>query len=170
MVHAPSLPGRSLFALIIGIDRYTSVKYCATKGCVADANDIEVFLTRDLHISDDRIVNLRDGRATYANIVEELSKLAKNDRIAVNDSVLIYFSGQAIKRKRGVVLLPHNAALDSQGEDKRFISDGEFNDLLKQLAMAKGNNIVRRCITFLVSPARHTMSTSIFDTSYAGGF
>jgi hypothetical protein len=123
---------------------------------VADADDIQVFLTRDLRISNDRIVNLRNEEATHANIVEELSKLAKNDRIVVNDSVLIYFAGQVMKGQRGVALLPHDGAPDSQGEDKRFIWDGEFNGLLKQLAKAKGNNIVRPCIMFLVSPARHS--------------
>ena len=157
MLHAPSLPGRSLFALLIGIDTYSSVRIAPTRGCVADADDIEVFLTRDLHISDDCIVNLRNEEATYANIVEELSKLAKNDHIAVNDSVLIYFSGHAVKRGMGVAFISHDAVPDSQpGEDHRFIWDWKFNGLLKRLAKAKGNNIVRPCIMFLLFPARHS--------------
>ncbi|KAF8957461.1 peptidase C14, caspase domain-containing protein [Flammula alnicola] len=154
MLYVPSLPGRVLFALIIGINRYSDHSNITdVKGSIADADDIQAFLTRDLHVSQDCIVILRDENATHANIVQEILNFAANDRIAFNDPILIYYAGHGREIQGRVVLFPHDATCGSQEDDKRSILDIEFNDLLKRLANEKGNNI-----------------TVILDACHAGGF
>lgn len=133
--------GRPFFALIIGIDTYRDTNI-NTHGCVADADDIQTFLTRDLHIIQDRIVILRNEKATHASIVQEIQKLAANDSVAFNDPILIYYSGSCQTIQDGVALFPYDGATNN-GNWSNILPDTELNGLLKQLANRKGNNIVR---------------------------
>lgn len=144
--------GRPFFALIIGIDTYEDTNIRNMPGCVADADDIEAFLTKDLHILPDRIVVLRNEEATHARIVQEIEKLAKNDSVAFKDPILIYYAGCCQKIQDSVALFPYDGAADD-GKGSNILPDTELNCLLKQLANKKGDNI-----------------TVMLDTSYASGF
>ena len=144
--------GRPFFALIIGIDTYQDTHINNMPGCVADADDIQAFLIRDLHISRDRIVILRNEKATHASIVQEIQKLAADDRVAFNNPILIYYAGCCLQKQDSVVLFPYDGATDN-GNWSKILPDTELNGLLKQLANRKGNNIVRWPIMcFFFSP------------------
>ena len=121
-------------------------------GCAADADDIQAFLTRDLHISRDRIVILHNEKATHARIVQEIQKLAADDRVVFNNPILIYYAGCCMEVQDGVALFPYDGATDN-GKWSNLLSDTELNGHLKQLANLKGNNIVRWSIMcFFFSP------------------
>ena len=145
--------GRPFFALIIGIDTYQDTHIDNMLGCVADADDIQAFLTRDLHIAQDRIAILRNEKATYASIVQEIQKLAANDSVAFNDPILIYYAGCSRATQDGVALVLHDSATTDNSDWSSILVDTELNGLLKQLANRKGNNIVRWSIMgFFFSP------------------
>ena len=137
--------GRPFFALIIGIDTYRDTSI-SIPGCVADADDIQAFLTTDLHILQNRIVILRNEEATHASIVQEIRNLAANDRVAFNDPILIYYAGCCQEIQDSVAIFPYDGATDN-GKLSNILPDTELNGLLKELANQKGNNIVRWSIT-----------------------
>ncbi|KAG6808940.1 hypothetical protein H0H92_002293 [Tricholoma furcatifolium] len=82
----------ALFAVIIGIDRYDDIDVPDLSGAVADADAINEFLLR-IHVSQNRIVNLRDEEATRKAILQALRDIATNDVIGAQDPILIYFAG-----------------------------------------------------------------------------
>ena len=144
--------GRPFFALIIGIDTYQDTHIMNMPGCVADADDIQAFLTRDLQISRDRIVILRNEKATHTSIVQEIQKIAVDDSVAFNHPILIYYAGCCEKVQDSAVLFPYDGAIDN-GKLSNIFSDTELNGHLKELANRKGNNIVRWSIMcFFFSP------------------
>lgn len=144
--------GPPFFALIIAIDTYEDTLIENISGCVADADDIQAFLTKDLHISPDRIVNLRNAEATYASIIQEIRKFAADDRVAFNSAILIYFAGCCGKVQDSGVLFPYDCAIDNS-KWSNVLSETKLNGHLKQLANLKGNNIVRWSIMcFFFSP------------------
>ena len=142
--------GRPFFALIIAIDTYKDKNI---SGCVADADDIQAFLTKDLHISPDRIVNLRNKKATYASIIQEIRKFAADDRVAFNSPILIYFAGCCGEVQGSSVLFPYDSSAIGNSKFGNVLSETKLNGHLKQLANLKGNNIVRWSIMcFFFSP------------------
>ncbi|KZV64156.1 hypothetical protein PENSPDRAFT_588869, partial [Peniophora sp. CONT] len=137
-----------LHALIIGIDRYASPIVDNLRGAGADADAIDEYLRRDLHVPRRQIVNLRNEEATRNAIVDQLQALVTRDTIRKDDPILIYFSGQSGRivlpggQEKVSVLVPTDAQpTQSEGEDSRLLVTGFLGVLLCEIAASKGNNI-----------------------------
>ncbi|KAK7460550.1 hypothetical protein VKT23_009270 [Stygiomarasmius scandens] len=151
-ISSLSLP---LFALIIGVDNYADSNIPKLAGCVADANDISMFLTRDLGVQADQIINLRNEQATRTAIINNIETLGLDSRISRDDPILVYYAGHGsnIAAPRewipGVseenakiqMLLPHDFVPTSKNGEGQGILDVQLSTLLTRLADIKGNNI-----------------------------
>ncbi|CUA71778.1 hypothetical protein RSOLAG22IIIB_09825 [Rhizoctonia solani] len=81
----------ALYALIIGINSYPNIP--PLTGAVNDANEVSNFLTSDLKVPLDHIINLRNESATRANIFKGFRDLGDDPRIKKGDPILIYYAG-----------------------------------------------------------------------------
>ncbi|KAF7366605.1 hypothetical protein MSAN_00918300 [Mycena sanguinolenta] len=142
----------AFFALVIGIDKYKSVR--PLKGCVADADDMADYLEKILGVPPAHITNLRNGQATRRAIKRSLAALASDDRIRSGDPIVIFFAGHGAQAKAppGWAADDHDARIEmilpvdfvsntNDNEDWQGIPDITLAALLSKLAMVKGDNI-----------------------------
>ncbi|KAI0315079.1 caspase domain-containing protein [Amylostereum chailletii] len=146
-------PAPSIFALVIGIDRYKHAGNGIHNlgGCVADADDMVKFLIETMQVPPTRIQNLRDEQATRGEIKAHIRGLAENSLIQHGDPILIFYAGHGGEAKcparweagdKIQMLLPHDFVPDtSEEEDSQGILDISLSVLLSKLAGAKGDNI-----------------------------
>jgi hypothetical protein len=123
------------------------------KGCLADADAMVGYLQGALNVSSDRIVSLRDEKATKAAIVENLRAFAHDKRIQRGDPILIYFAGHGVSvppppewpggTNKIQMLVPWDFDVNSAETTTQGLYDFEFATLLNQIACEKGDNIVR---------------------------
>lgn len=143
-----------LWAVLIGIDEYQAAGYKSLEGAVADANDMEDYLYKELYVPKDHINVLRNSQATRKGIISAIEALNVNPDIKVQDPILIYFAGHGCALDRpedwtigdshiqGIV--PHD--MNTAGPDGKpipAIPDYTISALLGRLASVKGDNIVR---------------------------
>ena len=144
-----------LFALIIGINKYKTVKqpFLNLKGAVSDADLVQSYLQRHLGVPNSQIRNLRDSEATRAAILHELNALTTDDRIQHGDPILVFYAGHGstAPTPKGwesggptiQLLLPHDYLCEKEnGQKIHGIPDRTLGVLLERLASAKGDNIV----------------------------
>ncbi|KAG6914165.1 hypothetical protein DXG01_001996 [Tephrocybe rancida] len=86
-------PPTSLFAVIIGIDKYKHPGFPDLHGAVNDAIVVKEYLMLDVGVSKDRIISLHDKEATQEEILETIHSLAYNNAIGPQDPILIYYAG-----------------------------------------------------------------------------
>jgi len=144
----------SLFALIIGIDKYKDPDVPDLCGAVADANKVREFLVSKVGLAEDRIVFLHDEGATRENMVNNIKHLARNPAISEQDPILIYYAGHGGEApsplakpntKNNVIqmLIPHDfvskGSKDKQGQG---IFDLTLCKFLADIAQSKSDNIV----------------------------
>ncbi|KAG6906654.1 hypothetical protein DXG01_012740 [Tephrocybe rancida] len=126
-------------------------------GAVNDADAVEDFLTSEVGISKDRIVNLRNEEATRANILNALQSLAHHSTINAKDPILIYFSGHGAEAPppfptletsspngKIQMLIPHDFDLQrSEGDHGHWqgIFDITLSRMLGDIALNKSDNI-----------------------------
>ncbi|KAG6901496.1 hypothetical protein C0995_011174 [Termitomyces sp. Mi166 len=146
-----SQPSSSLFALSIGINKYSNPSIANLHGAVHDANAAENYL-----ISEDRIVNLRDEEATGEAILKALRDLAHNSAIHAQDPILIYYAGHGseapspVSGARGRMLLPHDFGYPrSNAESGQGILDVTLSQILADIATSKSDNIVELPLRFI---------------------
>ncbi|KAG6910102.1 hypothetical protein DXG01_013155 [Tephrocybe rancida] len=138
----------SVFALLIGIDKYQDPGIPDLSGAVNDANAVDTFLTTKVGASKDRIVNLRDDEATREGIMNALRSLAHNSDIGPRDPIFIYYAGHGSEvptsgtRDEIKMFLPHDFKLqgpeDAQGQGVLGV---ELSLTFADLARSKSNNI-----------------------------
>ncbi|KAF8607154.1 hypothetical protein BDV93DRAFT_591117 [Ceratobasidium sp. AG-I] len=142
-----------LFALIIGVNKYTKIS--ALTGAVADADAISDFLTTDLKVPTNHIINLRDESATREAIIKALRSLKDDPRIHKGDPILIFYAGHGGLKKASdewkarhsademQVIFPwdYNMEIPNSKEVVNCIPDRTIGALLNGLAAAKGDNI-----------------------------
>ncbi|PBK84594.1 hypothetical protein ARMGADRAFT_1067350 [Armillaria gallica] len=101
--HGSKPDGHQIWAVLIGIDGYEN----PLRGCIADVQIIEDYLTSVLRIPKERIQHLlgkssddfsthtphNNSLPTRANIIDTLLGLSTNPKINKGDSIIIYFSG-----------------------------------------------------------------------------
>ncbi|KAG8761907.1 hypothetical protein FRC12_009271 [Ceratobasidium sp. 428] len=152
----------NLYALIIGINVYLNESLRRLAGAVPDANSIKDFISTDLRVPDDHIINLRDEQATREEIIKAFGRLRDDPRIHKGDPILIYYAGHGGKREAAAewkekygyeeiqVIFPHdyNTLLSGSEELKNCIPDRTIGMLLNELAEAKGNNIASKTVIF----------------------
>ncbi|THU96129.1 hypothetical protein K435DRAFT_893462, partial [Dendrothele bispora CBS 962.96] len=143
----------SLWALIIGIDEYKSLKKLS--GCIADTNDVVDFLTVRIGVPSDHIKILRNKDATRQAIISSIAAFATDDRIENGDAILIYYAGHGAEANppqgwaaggRHLPKIQMICAYDfepakSEIEDGQGILDIIMGVHLSRLAKAKGNNV-----------------------------
>jgi hypothetical protein len=152
----------SLFALVIGIDRYKHSSHAMLqnlRGAVVDADAIFAYLSSGLCIPESQITRLYNEKAARANIVQSIRSMSTDSRICRGDAILIYYAGHGGEADapkgwptaRVQMLLPYDfmpsttSTVEGQG-----LHDLSVGALLKELAMAKGDNIVRETICYTV--------------------
>ncbi|KAG8760741.1 hypothetical protein FRC12_009510 [Ceratobasidium sp. 428] len=145
----------NLYALIIGINVYRNESLRRLAGAVPDADSIKDFISTDLKVPDDHIINLRDEQATREEIIHAFRRLRDDTRIHKGDPILIYYAGHGGKREASAewkekygyeeiqVIFPYdyNSPLPGLEELENCIPDRTIGMLLNELAEAKGNNI-----------------------------
>ena len=146
----------TLFALLIGIDRYRKENFINLECAVRDADAIRDLLQHRLGVPTSRIQNLRNSDCTRRNVIAAIKSLGNNSLIEKDDPILIYFAGHG-----GRVSMPgswvdwasHNLMVevigtwdvgitDLDGSEIPGIPDRTVSVLLHDLAASKGNNIV----------------------------
>lgn len=112
LAAAPLAAAEGRHALIIGVGQYSPASQAAPLPGVPKDLVNARRMARAMGVDDSAIVELRDQRASKANIVAALQKL--RDQVQPGDRVLIYFSGHGTRfeaRGRCVEgLLPYTAA------------------------------------------------------------
>ncbi|KAG6809066.1 hypothetical protein H0H92_001742 [Tricholoma furcatifolium] len=144
---------RTLFAVIIGINRYNDINVPDLKGAVADADAISEFLLH-IHVPQDRIVNLRDEEATRKAILQAISDIAANDLIGTQDPIFIYFAGRGSEthpprnwttstpNQMIQMILPSDFISNGSKHDVgQGIFDIDLNQIFSNIAKKKTDNI-----------------------------
>jgi hypothetical protein len=139
-----------LFALVIGINRYKELRP-KLYGAVADANAIIEYLSSKTSAS--RILSLKDKQATRKAIIKAFKTLNESKDIEKNDPIMIYFAGHGGEaqiqgqEEMTQMILPYDASPRTQNVGELpvilGIPDFEIRKLLNDIALEKGNNIVR---------------------------
>ncbi|CAE6381270.1 unnamed protein product [Rhizoctonia solani] len=144
---------RSLYALVIGVNNYPNLD--PLTGAVADADRMRDFLTSDLQVPADHVINLRNKEASRAAIIQSFHKLRDDSRIVKGDPILIYYAGHGGSSKQPIdkwkggraneiqVIFPYDYGVPETGPGDLIncIPDYTIAALLDELAAVKGNNI-----------------------------
>ncbi|KAG6906653.1 hypothetical protein DXG01_012739 [Tephrocybe rancida] len=148
-------PPPSLFAVIIGINKYKDVGVPDLCGAVNDADALEEFLSSVVGVPKHRIVNLRDEQATREGMLNALQDLAQNGAICAHDPILIYYAGHGGEASRpnadldctspnGMVqmLIPHDFDFEGSSDARgQGIFDIQLSQILHDIALNKSDNI-----------------------------
>ncbi|CAE6493584.1 unnamed protein product [Rhizoctonia solani] len=143
----------TLYALIIGINTYPNIT--PLRGAANDADEMFKFLTSDLGVPLDHIINLRNESASRANIIKSFRDLQNDPRIEKGDPILIYYAGhggshqpsnrmkQAYGSSKIQVIFPHDYKILPPGatEPINCIPDKTVSALLHDLSKEKGDNL-----------------------------
>ncbi|KAG6808941.1 hypothetical protein H0H92_002294 [Tricholoma furcatifolium] len=151
--HLISHRRSSLYAVVIGINKYKDIGVPDLLGAVADADAISQFLLR-IHVPQNRIVNFRDEEATRKAILQALRDIATNDAIGAQDPILIYFSGHgsethppntwttSTSNRMIQMILPCDFIKEgSQHKDGQGIFDMNLNQIFAKISKQKSDNI-----------------------------
>ncbi|KAI0028420.1 caspase domain-containing protein [Vararia minispora EC-137] len=140
----------NVHALLVGINRYASSQFPNLLGAVSDMQRIKDFLTSDLSVPEECIMELTDENATRERIILAIQDLASpQNGINNGDPILIYFAGHGSTVRAPQdwtsdptiqVLVPHDGHSDGTVASS-LITDRKFGNLLRDLADAKGDNI-----------------------------
>ncbi|PVF95476.1 hypothetical protein CPB86DRAFT_711190, partial [Serendipita vermifera] len=143
---------KSPWALIIGINKYVSPNVLQLRGAVADARAVKDYLIDDLGVPGDNIKTLIDEEATRADIIKGIRWLIEHPSIHRNDPILIFFAGHGgegpapegwpARRSKVQYIVPHDYLTEREGEKVHGIPDLSIAELLNELAITKGDNIV----------------------------
>jgi Caspase domain len=141
-----------LFALIIGINEYTSDEFDDLEGAVADAEAVKAYLETSLGVPTSHIKILLDNQATRDAIIAALRDLKNNTSIQRGNPILIYYAGHGstVEAPTGweaggadiQILVTHDTLCDADGNVIVGIPDRTIGVLLEQLAQEKDDNIV----------------------------
>ena len=118
------------------------------------------YLHKDLGVPRSQIKNLRNSEATRSAIIEGIKAFSLNDEIKEGDPILIYYAGYggladtpkgwevgSANKIKLLVPYDHSSPLED-GNPKHGIPDRTIGALLSQLAIEKGDNIVRQTFIF----------------------
>lgn len=125
-----------LYALIVGIDRYSPAgRVPALRGCAADAQAIRAWLVEQLHVPVERILLLQDEAATRQAIIDGW-RHHLHDQAGPGDQVFFHYSGHGSQARS-------SDPQEVDGLDETVIAhdsrDPDHYDLLdKELALLIG--------------------------------
>ncbi|KAH7923100.1 hypothetical protein BV22DRAFT_1130887 [Leucogyrophana mollusca] len=142
----------SLFALIIGINKYKSDGVPDLRGAIADADMVKDYLEKELCVPSTQIRNLRNSEGTRARILDEINAFVNDKRIQKGDPILIFYAGHGAESpspprwltssSKTHHLVPYDYACeDEKGGTVPGIPDRTLGALLTCLAAETGDNI-----------------------------
>ncbi|CEL61405.1 hypothetical protein RSOLAG1IB_09997 [Rhizoctonia solani AG-1 IB] len=142
----------SLYALIIGINKYPSLDINNLNGAVQDAERFRDYLIRDLRVPRTQITILLDQQATRGEIIAAFQDLGRNPRIKDQDPIVIFYAGHGANLKKPEdwqtgteyiqALVPHDTKVqDGRGNLVVPLPDRTVAALLNEISSSKGNNI-----------------------------
>jgi hypothetical protein len=156
--------GPPILALVIGINKYTSINESCLEGAVGDADAFEKLLKRRLNVPDANIISLRDEQASRASILLAFSSLRDDVKYKKDEAaIIIYYAGHGAQADkpgewqdwdtsngRIEMLCPSDIGCSTMtsinGEEHedviRAIPDRTIAVLLNHISDVKGSNIV----------------------------
>lgn len=144
----------SMFAVVIGINKYKDRAVLDLNGAVADAEAVLQYLIEVLGVERDRIVYLRDEEATRDAVIHAIQNLATNPEISAEDPILIYYAGHGSEAllssehsffSSGLIqmLVPYDFVMNgSLSCDGQGVFDVTLSNILSEIARQKSDNIV----------------------------
>ena len=145
----------SMFAVLIGINKYNDPAICNLSGAVADAEAFQQYLVEHVGVQRDRIICLRDEEATRDAMIHAIQSLTTNPEVSDQDPILIYYAGygseaplssskNSVFPSGGIqMLVPYDfilagsATLDGQG-----LFGATLSNIVGEIARQKSDNIV----------------------------
>ncbi|KIM78109.1 hypothetical protein PILCRDRAFT_603746 [Piloderma croceum F 1598] len=139
-----------LFALIIGINNYASVRKLS--GAAPDAQAIKEYLENDLKVPSGQIRILLDKEATRSAIIQGFYELQNDPDIKMDDPILIFYAGHGseldapLEWETGAAgskiqtLVPQDYD-KTDGQEVHAIPDRTLGALIDGIAQKKGDNI-----------------------------
>jgi len=141
----------SLFALIIGINKYASPNIRDLKGAVPDALAVKTYLEADLGVPASQIRILCDAEATREAVIREFNNLVVDHRIHRGDPIFIYYAGYgseadapkewAADGTKIQMLVPHDLRTSADGRGTYGIPDRTIGTILSLVSEKRGDNI-----------------------------
>jgi hypothetical protein len=149
----------SLFALLIGINKYESTDIHNLDGAVPDVQAMKTYLKTKLGVPSSNIKTLLDEHATRDAIINSLRALKANDKIKSvpspqqsGDAILIFYAGHGGTAEAPdgweasgptiQVLVAYDSETVRDGHTIKGIPDRTIGVLLEEIAEVKGDNIV----------------------------
>jgi len=149
-----------MFGLFISIDDYKCQAIPKLRGCKRDAQSLKDVLSHKFHVPPNNFFLLADKRATRRAIIIDgfQNHLINNGYIQRGDAIVIFYAGHGSQTDapngwvadggKVETICPYDER--SKGKDGKEIfgiPDRTIGGLLRSLATAKGDNIVRgtRC-------------------------
>lgn len=130
-------------ALCVGINKFKNYPSAALQGCVNDANDMELVLTKYYGFAGADIVKLTDAQATKANIIKNLTEMVEGAKDGNYSSLVFSLSSHGTQvpdvsgdepDKADEAFCPHDLAeADGVWDPEHIIVDDELHDLFIQL-------------------------------------
>lgn len=135
------------FAVLIGIDDYSSIGIRGLEGAVNDVDDVEEWLETSSLLKW-RIKRLTtkagDHSPTYANIQSELEKLEKESK--PGDFIFVHYSGHGSRRESKLDSRKRRGVVDEVLVFQRgYMRDFEFGAILDRLAEERTVFLVLDC-------------------------
>ncbi|PBK82969.1 peptidase C14, partial [Armillaria gallica] len=151
-----------VWAVLIGINVYSSSDCSPLRGCVNDVETVVKFLVQDLGMSEENIKCLlkRDvDSPTRDHIIDALLNLSTKPEIQYGDNIIIYFAGHGSSYKcsdyyigggtsaegyiEALCPMDRNASGTDLSTDSSIpdISDREINTILTEICRTKGPHI-----------------------------
>ena len=153
-----------ILAVVIGINQYLSSEYDDLEGAVADADEFEEFLTKQLQVPQTNIRSLRNEKATREAIISSFYWLRDDVTYKKDEaSILFFFAGHGAQTTKPEgwedwdtvngqieMLCPSDIGMPSTssnpGEEPeqviQGIPDRTISMLLNHISDIKGNNLV----------------------------
>jgi len=138
-------PVSKVYALFVGINRYTSSSILPLSWCVNDVTGMKDALTGSTAWNGAEIVTLTENQATRSAIQGTISSIAS--KITAEDTFFFYYSGHGTNESGHSYIIPVESTLTTA----TMIQDDELNGWLAVM-----NSSAKKCI--------------IFDSCYSGGF
>ncbi|KAH9834619.1 caspase domain-containing protein [Rhodofomes roseus] len=148
--HAIPAEYKRLFALVIGVNKYSNTAIPSLQGAVPDAEAVVDYLRTKLQVPTDHVRCLLDDSATRAAIIDQFLQMQKDTRIEAGDPILVYYAGHGGEAKPPSTwpetsdiqtLIPHDFGTTVDGQTVHGIPDYTLGALLSRLAETKGDNI-----------------------------
>jgi len=148
---ANSANAPTIWALLVGIDRYRSPTIRPLKGCVNDVRQMRQFLVNQMAVPEDHIRVLENAEATRINVIDTFHRfLIDNPAILPGAQILVHYSGhgsqmpsRSLSEADGLdeTIVVHDARTQTDGQYIFDIPDKTLAALLERLSAAKGDNI-----------------------------